>query len=156
MNTESIINDILPALVNGETQESIAKKTGCSQPTISRWKDKLSEHIEAFQLKLIQDSGKEAVDNISLTINRANAILTNPEITSKALSDYKTVLELSHKKEVLVAQSKGIVPSNGQSVTINNLLSVTTGPDSTDIKRIRELINLRQDQDIIDIEPEVA
>ena len=154
MNTEILINDILPGLVNGETQETIARNSGCSQPTISRWKDKLAEHIEAFQLQLIEGAGKETIENIIATIKRANILLNDDTISSKDLSDSKVILELSHKKEVLVGQSLGVLPSQTQSTTINNMLSIHTGPASGDIQRIQELIAMRQEQDIIDVTPE--
>ena len=154
MNTESLINDILPGLVNGDSQKTIAHNSGYSQPTISRWKDKLSEHIEGFQLQLIEGAGKETIENIIATIKRANILLTNNDLSSKDLSDSKVILELSHKKEVLVGQSLGVLPSQTQSTTINNLLSVHTGPSVSDIERIQELITMRQEQDIIDVDPE--
>ena len=154
MNTESDINTILPALVNGESQNDIARKAGCSQPTISRWKDKPADHIESFQLQLIEQAGQATVDNITTTIGRANSVLHNPQLTNKDMGEFKTLLELSHKKEVLVGQAMGIIPSQTQAITINNMLSVHTGPSVDDIQRIQELIKLRQDADIVDIEPE--
>ena len=154
MNSEAVLNTILPALVNGESQTDIARKAGCSQPTISRWKDKFADHIEHFQLQLIEQSGQATVDNITNTIGRANSILSNPQIKSIDLAAFKDLLQLSHKKEVLVAQSMGVLPSNTQSITINNLLSVHTGPSVSDIQRIQELITMRQEQDIIDVDPE--
>ena len=153
MNSEAVLNTILPALVNGESQTDIARKAGCSQPTISRWKDKLSEHIEAFQIQLIEQSGQATVDNITNTIGRAHSVLSNPQIKSIDLANFKDLLQLSHKKEVLVAQSMGILPSQTQAITINNLLSVHTGPSVDDIKRIQELIQARQEADIVDVEP---
>ena len=154
MQTDVLQNTIIPGLVNGDTQLEIAKRAGCHNSTISRWKDKLADQIELFQLQLIEQSGQKAIDNITNTINRANTVLSNDEIDSKQLSDYKDLLQLSHKKEVLVAQSMGVLPSNTQSITINNLLSVHTGPSVSDIQRIQELITLRQEQDIIDVDPE--
>ena len=154
MQTDVIQNTIIPGLVNGDTQLEIAKRAGCHNSTISRWKDKLADQIELFQLQLIEQSGQKTIDNITNTINRANTVLSNDQIDSKQLSDYKDLLQLSHKKEVLVAQSMGVLPSNTQSITINNLLSVHTGPSVSDIQRIQELITMRQEQDIVDIDPE--
>ena len=152
MDTKPV--DILPALLIGETQNAIAGQIGRSQSTVSRWKDKLAEHIEAFQIQLIEQSGQATVDNITNTIGRANSILSNPQIKSIDLANFKDLLQLSHKKEVLVAQSMGILPSQTQAITINNMLSVHTGPSVTDIERIQELIQARQEADIVDVTPD--
>ena len=151
MDTKPV--DILPALLNGDTQSAIANQIGHSQSTVSRWKDKLSEHIEAFQIQLIEQSGQATVDNITNTIGRAHSVLSNSQLTHKDMNEFKVLLDLSHKKEVLVAQSMGILPSQTSSVVINNMLSVHTGPSVDDIKRIQELIQARQDKDIVDITP---
>ena len=152
MDTKPV--DILPALLNGDTQTAIANQIGHSQSTVSRWKDKLADHIENFQLQLIEQSGQATVDNITNTIGRANSILSNPQIKSIDLAAFKDLLQLSHKKEVLVAQSMGILPSQTQAITINNMLSVHTGPSVTDIERIQELIQARQEADIVDVTPD--
>ena len=154
MQTDVLQNTIIPGLINGDTQLEIAKRAGCHNSTISRWKDKLADQIELFQLQLIEQSGQKTVNNITATINRANTVLSDDDIDSKQLSDYKDLLQLSHKKEVLVGQAMGILPTNTQSLTINNLLSVHTGPNVSDIERIQELITMRQKQDIVDIDPE--
>ena len=70
------------------------------------------------------------------------------------MNEFKVLLDLSHKKEVLVGQAMGIIPSQTSSVVINNMLSVHTGPSVDDIKRIQELIQARQDKDIVDVTPE--
>jgi hypothetical protein len=148
LNTETIQNTVLPALINGETGQEIADKVGCSQPTISRLKAKLSDQIERYQLELINEAGQNTIDNISMTINRANTVLADDEITNKGIAEYKELLNLSHKKEVLIGQSMGILPSNGNSQTINNILNVTTGASVDDIERIQELLNQRQAIDV--------
>jgi len=48
----------------------------------------------------------------------------------------------------------GILPSQTSSVVINNMLSVHTGPSVTDIERIQELIQARQEADIVDVTPD--
>ena len=154
MQTDVLQNTIIPGLVNGDTQLEIAKRAGCHNSTISRWKDKLADHIENFQLQLIEQSGQATVDNITNTIGRAHSVLSNPQIKSIDLANFKDLLQLSHKKEVLVAQSMGILPSQTQAITINNMLSVHTGPSVTDIERIQELIQARQEADIVDVTPD--
>jgi hypothetical protein len=125
LNTETIQNTILPALINGETGQEIADKAGCSQPTISRLKTKLSDQIETFQLQLINQSGQDTVDNITKTISRARTVLHDKTIDNKTISDYKDLLNLSHKKEVLIGQSMGILPTHTRSQVIVNIFNET-------------------------------
>ena len=101
-----------------------------------------------FQLQLIDQSGQKAVDNISTTIGRANSVLHDPTIDHKDLSDYKDLLNLSHKKEVLVGQSIGVLPTQNQSITVTNILNVRNGPSTDDIARIQELLQTRQAIDV--------
>jgi hypothetical protein len=125
LNTETIQNTILPALINGETGQEIADKAGCSQPTISRLKTKLSDQIETFQLQLINQSGQDTVDNITKTISRARTVLHDESIDNVTISDYKDILTLSHKKEVLIGQSMGILPTHTRSQVIVNIFNET-------------------------------
>ena len=111
---------VVPALVNGEHQTAIAKKVNVHQSTISRWKQQLSDQLEQFQLQLIDQAGQETISNITTTIRRANSVLHNPNISHKDLSDYKTLLELSHRKEHLIGQSMQIYPVPDKSTTIIN------------------------------------
>ena len=120
LDSQTVTNTVLPALVNGETGKSIAAQVGCHESTISRWKDRLSTQLETLQTQLLDQSGEAAIQNITTTIGRANSVLHNPEISHSQLSDYKDLLQLSHKKEVLVAQSMGILPSHSRSIVINN------------------------------------
>ena len=121
---------------------------GCDQSTISRWKAKLADQLEIFQLQLIDQSGQQAVDNISTTIGRANSVLHDPNIKHKDLADYKDILNLSHKKEVLIGQSMGVLPTQSQSIRITNILNVNTGPSPEDCNRIQELLQTRQAIDV--------
>ena len=105
----------------------------------------ISYILNDAQIKDVIDTGtRELVSRVPLAMNRYDDILSNPDHSDhyKAIKDCLT--------------NTGIFSSASQSVTINNILAVNTGPEPKDIERIRELINLRQDQDIIDIEPEVA
>jgi hypothetical protein len=123
---QTIINDtILPGLINGETGSEIAKQAGVSEPTVSRLKTKLSDQIETFQLQLINQSGQDTVDNITKTISRARTVLHDDTIGNKAISDYKDLLNLSHKKEVLIGQSMGILPTHTRSQVIVNIFNET-------------------------------
>jgi hypothetical protein len=123
---QTIINDtILPGLINGETGADIAKAAGVSEPTVSRLKTKLSDQIETFQLQLINQSGQDTVDNITKTISRARTVLHDKTINNKAISDYKDILTLSHKKEVLIGQSMGILPTHTRSQVIVNIFNET-------------------------------
>ena len=153
INKQTVNNVVLPALINGDNQYDIADKAGCNQSTISRLKAKLSDQLEAYQLQLIDQAGNKTVQNITSTINRANSILTDDTIDSGSLSDYKDLLTLSHKKEVLIGQTMGILPSHTSTVNITNILSIKDTPSAGDIDRIRELIEGRQAADIVDVTP---
>ena len=126
---DTIVNKVLPALINGQTGKSIADEIGVTQPTISKWKAKLADQLQAYQFQLLDKSGQATVNNITATIDRANKVLTNKDdngdYTTKSvdLSDYKDLLQLSHKKEVLVAQAMGILPTHAQSITINQIIN---------------------------------
>ena len=124
MQAETITNKILPALINGETGRSIAKETNVHPSTISRYKAKLSNQIEFYQLQLINQSGQATVDNITTTIGRANSVLHDPTIPHKDIANYKDLLQLSHKKEVLIGQAMGILPSHSQASTVVNILNI--------------------------------
>jgi hypothetical protein len=152
MDQQTINTTILPALINGETGSSIADKVGCHESTISRLKTKLSGKLEEFQLQLINEAGQETVDNITATIGRANKVLSDDKIKSIDLGAYKDLLTLSHKKEVLVGQSLGILPTQSQSLQITNILNISTGPRPEDIQRIQELLVARQEADIQEAE----
>jgi hypothetical protein len=154
LNTSTIQNTVLPALINGETGQAIADKAGCSQPTISRLKSKLSSQLETFQLQLIDQAGQITVDNISTTIGRANSVLHDPNIKHKDLSEYKDLLALAHKKEVLIGQSMGILPTHTQSSVVINILNVDNRTMLS--PGMSQLFNHQaSDQDVEDAEYEV-
>jgi tRNA A-37 threonylcarbamoyl transferase component Bud32 len=121
MNQKAAVQ-ALSGLINGEPQRAIAKRVGVSQPTIHRIRNELKDKLESFQLQLIDSAGQQTVDNISTTIGRASSVLHDPTIKHEDLSDHKTLLDLSHKKEVLVAQAMGILPSHSPATIINNIV----------------------------------
>jgi hypothetical protein len=79
---------------------------------VSNLKKELKPHLEKMQLDLVFQAGTPATENTILTINRAHEVLSDKDISNKDIKEYKELLELSHKKEVILHELVGIKSSH--------------------------------------------
>jgi hypothetical protein len=150
---ETIADTILPQLIKGTDQRAIAKMANCSQPAISLINQKLKSKIEHYQKQIAEEAAQYAVQNVILYAMRSNEVLNDRSISNEDISKYATLLTIAQKEQQSILQNLGISASHtGPATYIQNIYSSSAQPTDTEVNRFAEIIQARQDTDILDAE----
>ena len=106
------VETAVPLLLDHKKQDDIAKTIGVSQGTVSNLKAKLKPYLEQMQMDLVFQAGEPTVQNTILTIQRANRVLSDQGIEDIDIKEYKDLLDLSHKKEMILHDLTGNRPTH--------------------------------------------
>ena len=106
------VETAVPLLLDHKKQDDIAKTIGVSQGTVSNLKAKLKPYLEKMQMDLVFQAGEPTVENTILTIQRANRVLSDEGISDIDIKEYKDLLDLSHKKEMILHDLTGNRPTH--------------------------------------------
>jgi hypothetical protein len=120
-----VTNEICHQIAAGEPVRDVAAKHGIARETCSRLKSANKERIIQLASRIMEQSSETVFNNHIKTLQLANGVLNKDpqaiaDMTAMGL-EAKDLLKLSDTKEYRTLQIMGIIPSNTQSVIVQNI-----------------------------------
>jgi len=157
--------DLIASLSTGETQLSLAKRYGISQPTVSHLAARVKDQIKAAQLRLINEGVDKAIENQLTKIRIGKDLIasaTNPGDAKYSKGqvipgvDNAITLQLADKVEERVLKMAGILPAQAsivlQQLFLSSQSTVFLSPAVS--QALKGFSTQLQDHDVIDVTDE--